>query len=128
MTADLTKLARKLGETTTGWNWNAENRKLGYLNKGTNRYLGAIGPPADGEKNLEMPILLLQVVQRLEVAWRYVDTKDGDALAKPTIYVFSALIPGVARVMYVFVGVCVGQDHLAGVRLEVRKSVENMAV
>lgn len=73
--------------------------------------LRGVGPASDGEDDLEMTVLLLELVDRFEVS----------------VKVLAAIVPGITGVMNVGISPWVGKDDFTTVGLDVGERIENVA-
>jgi hypothetical protein len=69
-------------------------------------------PSTDGKKHLEMTMLLLEKVDRLEIS----------------IEVLAFIVPRVTGVVDILVGPQIGEEDFAGIGFDVCKGIEDMAV
>lgn len=70
-----------------------------------------VGPTSNGEDDLEVTVLLLEFIDRLEVS----------------IKVLAAIAPGIPGVMNVGIGPRVGKDYFPTIGLDVGERIENVA-
>jgi hypothetical protein len=71
-----------------------------------------VRPPSNAEQYFQVPILLFEIVDGFEVS----------------IQIVTAVIPGVARVMYVLVSPWIGQEYLSRVSFKIRERIQDVTV
>ena len=79
------------------------------LSAGRSHKVRGVGPATDGQKRLQVAILLLQQVELLQTA----------------IHVVSAFIPRVIRVVFLKVGIGIAEIHLSSIA-DVGKGIQHM--
>jgi hypothetical protein len=73
--------------------------------------IGRQGPTSDGEKDLELAVLLFEEEQLFDAA----------------IYVVSGFIPGITRIVFVDIREWISQKHFSRIGSDIGEGVENMS-